>query len=143
LGLLLGLAVASVIADFAEADPSVLWQPAGAIAAFVAAFGAYGYATRRDLPSWGRTLLWALRALIVHRDRRDFVSIPGGNIIYAVAGLGIFGAFTIYDFNRLRRTSDGSAVSIAAGTFLDIFNVFLLSLNQIAASSTEGQGMDQ
>jgi FtsH-binding integral membrane protein len=32
-----------------------------------------------------------------------FVSIPNSNVIYAVAGLGIFGAFTIYDFYRLRR----------------------------------------
>src|ERR687889_2869353 len=56
LGLLLGLAVAPVIADYADADPSALWQSAGATAAFVAAAGAYGYATRRDLSSWGRTL---------------------------------------------------------------------------------------
>ena len=58
LGLLLGLAVASVIADYAKVDPSALWQAAGATAAFVAAFGAYGYATRRDLSSWGRTLFY-------------------------------------------------------------------------------------
>ena len=58
-----------------------------------------------------------------------FVSIPNSNIIYAVAGLVIFGGFTIFDFNRLRRASDGSAVAIAASIFLDIFNVFLLFLN--------------
>jgi len=125
LGLLLGLAVASVIADYAKVDPSALWQAAGATAAFVAAFGAYGYATRRDLSSWGRTLFWALLGLIVFGIVAIFVSIPNGNIIYAVAGLGIFGAFTIYDFNRLRRASADGAVVIAAGIFLDIFNVFL------------------
>jgi FtsH-binding integral membrane protein len=62
LGLLLGLAVAPVLADYANADPSALWQSAGTTAAFVAATGAYGYATRRDLSSWGRTLFWALLA---------------------------------------------------------------------------------
>jgi FtsH-binding integral membrane protein len=51
LGLLLGLAVAPLIADYASADPSALWQAAGATAGFVAACGAYGYATRRDLSS--------------------------------------------------------------------------------------------
>jgi FtsH-binding integral membrane protein len=56
------------------------------------------------------------------------VSIPGGNAIYAVAGLGTFGAFAIYDFNRLRRSAD-AAVLIAASIFLDIFNVFLLLLD--------------
>ena len=128
LGLLLGLAVAPVIADYASADPSALWQAAGATAAFVAALGAYGYATRRDLSSWGRTLFWALLGLIVFGIVGIFVSIPGGNVIYAVAGLGIFGAFTIYDFNRLRHRAD-AAVVIAASIFLDVFNVFLLVLD--------------
>jgi FtsH-binding integral membrane protein len=128
MGLLLGLAVAPVIADYAGADPSALWQAAGATAAFVGAAGAYGYATRRDLSSWGRTLFWALLGLIAFGILAIFVSIPNGNIIYALAGLGIFGAFTIYDFNRLRRGSD-SAVVIAAGIFLDVFNIFLLFLN--------------
>ena len=129
LGLLLGLAVAPVIADYAGADPAALWQAAGATAAFVAALGSYGYATRRDLSSWGRTLFWALLALIAFGIVTIFVSIPNGNIIYAVAGLGIFGGFTIYDFNRLRRADDRSAVLIAASIFLDVFNVFLLLLN--------------
>jgi hypothetical protein len=57
-----------------------------------------------------------------------FVSIPNGNIIYAVAGIVIFGAFTIFDFNRLRRSTPDAAVPIAAGIFLDDFNVFLLAL---------------
>jgi modulator of FtsH protease len=128
LGLLLGLAVAPVIADYAKADPSALWQAAGVTAAFVAACGAYGYATRRDLSSWARSLFWALLGLIVFGLVAIFVSIPNSNIIYAVAGLGIFGAFTIFDFNRLRRASPDGAVGIAASIFLDIFNVFLLLL---------------
>src|SRR3954464_8581761 len=128
LGLLLGLAVAPVIADYAKADPSALWEAAGATAAFVAACGAYGYATRRDLSSWARTLTWALLGLIAFGIAAIFVSIPNSHIIYAVAGLGIFGAFTIFDFNRLRRASPDGAVVIASSIFLDIFNVFLLLL---------------
>ncbi len=129
LGFLLGLAVAPVIADYAEADPSALWQAAGATAAFVAACGAYGYATRRDLSSWARTLFWALLGLIVFGILAIFVSIPNSNLIYAIAGLGIFGAFTIFDFNRLRRSTPDAAVPIAAAIFLDIFNIFLLALS--------------
>src|SRR5256885_345290 len=128
LGLLLGLAVAPVIADYAKADPSALWQAAGATAAFVAGCGAYGYATRRDLSAWARTLFWALLGLIAFGIVTIFVSIPNGHVIYAIAGLGIFGAFTIFDFNRLRRARGESAIAIAASIFLDIFNVFLLLL---------------
>jgi modulator of FtsH protease len=124
----LGLAVAPVIADYAEADPSALWQAASATAAFVAGCGAYGYATRRDLSAWARTLFWTLLALIAFGILAIFVAIPAGNVIYAVAGIVIFGAFTIFDFNRLRRADAESSTLIAASIFLDIFNVFLLFL---------------
>ena len=128
LGLLLGLAVGPVLDDYAKSQPSALWQAAGATAAFVAALGSYGYATRRDLSSWARTLFWALLALIVFGIVLLFVSIPQSHIIYSLLGLAIFGGFTIFDFNRLRRASEADAVPIAAGIFLDIFNVFLLLL---------------
>jgi len=128
LGLLLGLAVAPVIADYANGDPAAVWQAAGATAAFVAALGAYGFATSRDLSSWARGLFWALLALIVFGIVAIFVAIPNASIIYAVAGLGIFGAFTIFDFNRLRRAGEAAAVPIAASIFLDVLNIFLLLL---------------
>jgi FtsH-binding integral membrane protein len=134
LGLLLGLAVAPVIAAYAEGDPAALWQAAGATALVVAGGGSYGYATRRDLSSWARGLFWALLALLVFGIVALFVSIPGGNIVYAVAGLAIFGAYTIFDFNRLRRSEDG-AVPIAAAIFLDIFNVFLFALDLFGGGS--------
>jgi len=128
LGLLLGLAVGPVINAYAQADPAALWQAAGATGAFVAALGAVGYATRRDLSSWARILFWALLALILFGVVAIFVSIPHANLIYAIGGLVIFGAFTIFDFNRLRGAGMESAVPIAASIFLDVFNVFLFFL---------------
>jgi hypothetical protein len=38
-------------------------------------------------------------------------------------------AFTIFDFNRLRRSTPDDAVQIAASIFLDVLNVFLLALD--------------
>jgi len=128
LGLLLGMAVGPVLAVYAKAQPSILWQATGATGTFVAGLGAYGYATRRDLSSWARTLFWALLALIAFGIVLIFVSIPHAHIVYAVLGLVIFGGFTIFDFNRLRRTTMGGAVPIAASIFLDVFNVFLFFL---------------
>jgi FtsH-binding integral membrane protein len=40
----------------------------------------------------------------------------------------IFGGYTIFDFNRLRRAGIEDAVPIAASIFVDILNVFLLFL---------------
>jgi FtsH-binding integral membrane protein len=134
MGLLLGLFAGPIFAFYAENSPAVLWQSAGATALFVGGLGAYGYATSRDLSSWGRTLFWALLALIVFGIVLLFVSIPGGNIIYALLGLVIFGAYSIFDFNRLRRADESMAIPIAASIFLDIFNVLLLFLSLFGGS---------
>jgi FtsH-binding integral membrane protein len=128
LGLFLGLALGPVLADYAQADPAALWQAAGATAGFVAILGTAGYATRRDLSSWYRVLFWALLVLLAFGLVAIFVSIPGANVIWAVAGLVIFGGYTILDFNRLRRAGADSAVPIAASIFLDVLNIFLFFL---------------
>ncbi len=128
LGLLLGLALGPVLNSYAQADPAALWQAAGATGAFVAALGTAGYATRRDLSSWYRVLFWGLLALIVFGLVTIFVSIPGANVIWSVAGLVIFGGYTILDFNRLRRAGQENAVPIAASIFLDVLNIFLFML---------------
>jgi FtsH-binding integral membrane protein len=130
MGLLLGMAVSPVLVFYAKAEPGVVWQATASTAGFIGVLGAGGYATRRDLSSWARTLFFALVALIIFGLVATFVSIPHANIIYCVLGLGIFGAFTVFDFNRLARTRDArAAVPIAASIFLDIFNVFLFMLS--------------
>src|SRR5258708_3712682 len=50
------------------------------------------------------------------------------SVFRRVLGLVLFGGFTIFDFNGLRRTDKTGAVPIAASIFLDIFNVFLFFL---------------
>ena len=95
---------------------------------FVAALGAAGYATRRDLSSWYRVLFWALLGLILFGLVALFVSIPNENLIWSIAGLVIFGGYTVLDFNRLRRAGQEAAVPIAASIFLDVLNIFLFFL---------------
>ena len=129
-GVLIGLATAPTLAYYASTEPQVLWQAGGATALFIAGFGAYGYATRRDLSSIARFCFWALIALIVFGIVLIFVRIPNGQLIYAVLGLAIFAGLTAYDFQRLRRTRDiRAAPLLAASIFLDILNVFLLLLS--------------
>jgi FtsH-binding integral membrane protein len=129
-GVLMGLATAPTIAYYASTNPQVLWQAGGATALFIAGFGAYGYATRRDLSEIARFCFWALIALIVFGIVLIFVQIPNGQLIYAILGLAIFAGLTAFDFQRLRRTQDiRAAPLLAASIFLDILNVFLLLLS--------------
>lgn len=136
IGLLLGMAVGPTLQVYASANGAqVLWQAAGATALFIAAFGAWGYATRRDLAPYVRFFFWALIGLIVFGIVMIFINIPGGSLIWAILGLAIFAFWTAFDFQRLRRSNTGNvAVPIALGIFLDIFNVFLFFLQIFGGS---------
>lgn len=127
-GLLLGVSIGYVVSYYADTNPSAVWQAAGATGLFVAALGAGGYATRRDLSFLYRALFFALLGLILFGIVGLFVAIPAGNTIYAIAGLVIFGGYTVVDFNRLRRAGQEEAIPLSAGIFLDVFNIFLFFL---------------
>jgi FtsH-binding integral membrane protein len=129
-GVLVGIGTAPTIAYYASTNPQSVWQAGGATALFIAGFGTAGYATRRDLSGLARACFWALLALIVFGIVTIFVNIPQSALIYSIAGLVIFAGFTLYDFQRLRRTQDiRAAPQLAASIFLDVLNVFLLFLN--------------
>ena len=129
LGLLLGLAVAPVIADYAER------RPVRSLAGGRRHRGVRRRPRRVRLRHAPGPLVVGAPAVLGAagpdrvRDRRDLRLDPRRQVIYAVAGLVIFGGFTIVDFNRLRRSTPDAAVPIAAGIFLDVFNVFLLALD--------------
>jgi FtsH-binding integral membrane protein len=128
-GVLVGIGTAPTIAYYASTNPQSVWQAGGATALFIAGFGTAGYATRRDLSGLARACFWALLALIVFGIVTIFVNIPNGALIYSIVGLVIFAGFTMYDFQRLRRTQDiRAAPRLAASIFLDVLNVFLLLL---------------
>jgi FtsH-binding integral membrane protein len=129
-GVLVGVGTAPTIAYYASTNPQSVWQAGGATALFIAGFGTAGYATRRDLSALARVCFWALLVLIVFGIVTIFVNIPNSALIYSIAGLVIFAGFTLYDFQRLRRTQDiGAAPLLATSIFLDVLNVFLLLLN--------------
>jgi modulator of FtsH protease len=129
-GVLVGIGTAPTIAYYASTNPQSVWRAGGATALFIAGFGTAGYATRRDLSGLARACFWALLVLIVFGIVTIFVNIPHGALIYSIAGLVIFAGFTLYDFQRLRRTQDiRAAPLLAASIFLDVLNVFLLFLN--------------
>ena len=121
------------IAYYASTNPQSVWQAGGATALFIAGFGAAGYATRRDLSAIARFGFWALLALIAFGIVLIFVQIPYGDLIYSILGLVIFAGLTMFDFQRLRKSTDiAEAPLLAASIFLDVLNVFLFFLQIFA-----------
>ncbi len=127
-GLLLGASISTTVNYYSEVDPTAVRQAFGATALFVGGLGAGGYATRRDLSFLYRLAFFLLLGLIVAGIVLIFVRIPALYTVYAIAGLAVFGLYTVIDFNRLRRADQAEAIPIAAGIFIDILNVFLLFL---------------
>jgi uncharacterized protein len=137
-GLMFGLALGPALNTYVAADPAAVWQAGGATALFIGGFGAYGYATRRDLSSWGRLLFFALLAVIGFGLISLLISIPGANVIYAILGLVVFAGLTMFDFNRLRRSGMEAAPLLAASIFLDAVNVFFFFLQLFGGGSSRG-----
>jgi FtsH-binding integral membrane protein len=128
-GAAIGVALAPTLAYYATMDPRVLWQAGGATALFMAGFGAAGYATRRDLSALARICFFALIALFIVGIVLIFVHIPHGELIWSIIGLVVFAGLVMFDFQRLRRSSDMNAAPlIAASIFVDALNVFLFFL---------------
>jgi modulator of FtsH protease len=134
-GLLLGGSVATTVNYYSKTDPTAVRQAFGATALFVAALGSGGYAIRRDLSFLYRTAFILLLALLGAGIVLIFVHIPAVYTAWSLAGLAIFGLYTVIDFNRLRRAGTQEVIPLAAGIFLDVLNVFLLFLRLFARSS--------
>jgi FtsH-binding integral membrane protein len=133
-GLLIGVSVSATIRYYSATDPTAVRQAFGATALFVGGLGSAGYAIRRDLSFLYRTLFWLLLLLIVAGLVLIFVHIPAAYTAWTVLGLGIFGLYTVVDFNRLRRAGNEQAIPLAAGIFLDVLNIFLLFLRLFSNS---------
>jgi len=134
-GLLLGGSVATTVNYYSKTDPTAVRQAFGATALFVGALGSGGYAVRRDLSFLYRIAFVLLLGLIGFGIVLIFVHIPAVYTAYSLAGLAIFGLYTVIDFNRLRRAGADEAIPLAAGIFLDVLNIFLLFLRLFARSS--------
>ena len=64
-GLLIGIGLGGILGYYVNARPSVVWSSAATSGLFVAAFGAVGYATGRDLSRIGRGLSVLLAATLI------------------------------------------------------------------------------
>jgi uncharacterized protein len=134
-GVLMGAASAPTLVWYAATQPQILWQAGGATALFVAAFGAFGYLTKRDLSAWRRISFIGLLVLLLAGIVLIFVHIPHASLIWAVLGLVVFAGLTAGDFQRLRRARGlDSAPLLAASIFLDILNVFWFFLRIFSGS---------
>jgi modulator of FtsH protease len=134
-GALMGASVSTTVNYYSATDPTAVRQAFGATALFVGGLGCCGYAIRRDLSFLYRALFWLLAGLIVAGVVLIFTRMQAAYTAYSIAGLAVFGLYTVVDFNRLRRAGNDEAILLAAGIFLDVLNVFLFFLRIFSSSN--------
>ena len=83
---------------------------------------------RRDLSFLYRIMFWLLLALLAAGVVLIFVRIPALYTLWSLLGLALFCAYTVVDFNRLRRAGKDEAIPLAASIFIDVLNIFLFFL---------------
>ncbi|MBU1446228.1 Bax inhibitor-1/YccA family protein [Patescibacteria group bacterium] len=93
------------------------------------AAGLIGWKSEKSLASWGGFLFVSLLGLVLVQIVGIF--IPWGStfeMVYSSIGVIVFGAYTIYDFNRLKTFPEDQYVQAAMHIYLDIFNLFIFIL---------------
>jgi modulator of FtsH protease len=128
LALLLGLGMGPMIAHYATADPTALYQAAGGTALTVGAMGSYGFATSHDLIRWMRPLFFALLGVFAISIVLILIG-SGESLLLNLAIYLIVAAYLAIYFQIIRRqATERDVVWIATGVFINIINIFLTLL---------------
>jgi FtsH-binding integral membrane protein len=121
---------------------SIVGAFAGAAGLF-AGMALYGYATKRDLSSWGGILFGALIGLIVASIVYVFTGGAVFNLILGIFGVIIFSGLTAYDMQKIKQYAPAegdetgarrAAIIGALALYLDFINLFI-SLLRIFGST--------
>lgn len=90
----------------------------------------------RDFSRWGRFLMIGLIVAIVMSLLNMFwLKLPGMQIAVSIIFTLIFGAFILYDTNRIVRGGQTNYVMATVSLYLDILNLFLQLLQLLAMFS--------
>ena len=80
---------------------------------------------KRDLSGMGKFLFVGMIVALIAGVANIFLQLPALSIVMAVACLGIFSAYILYDVNRIVTGGETNYVTATLAIYLDIYNVFV------------------
>ena len=108
-------------------------------AAMFAALSAYGYATKKDLSSWGTFLFMGVIGLVIAGLVNIFLQSPALQFAISCIAVLVFAALTAYDTQQIKdqyyevygdaQVAAKSAIMGALNLYLDFINMFTSLLN--------------
>ena len=93
--------------------------------------------SKRDFTGMGKFLFAGMILILLAAVANIFFQIPALSLTIAVAAVGIFSAYILYDISRIIQGGETNYVSATLAVYLDIYNVFVSLLQLIMAFTGE------
>ncbi|WP_374514724.1 Bax inhibitor-1/YccA family protein [Niveibacterium sp.] len=104
---------------------SLIALAAGGTGVIFFAMASLATVTKRDLSGMGKFLFVGMIVALIAGVANIFLQLPALSIVMAVACLGIFSAYILYDVNRIVTGGETNYVTATLAIYLDIYNVFV------------------
>ncbi|QSI78593.1 MULTISPECIES: Bax inhibitor-1/YccA family protein [Niveibacterium] len=104
---------------------SLIALAAGGTGVIFFAMAGLATVTKRDLSGMGKFLFVGMIVALIAGVANIFLQLPALSIVMAVACLGIFSAYILYDVNRVVTGGETNYVTATLAIYLDIYNVFV------------------
>ena len=145
LSLLEGLMMGPILAALLHSSQGaqIVGGAVGLTAVIMAGLGSYVWISNKDFSGLGKMLFWALLAFVLVGVVRIFFwslfSNSHVNMLFLLAGVGIFVGFTLYDFSNIKHQfGPNDYVMATVALYLDFLNLFWLLLEILMSFSGGG-----
>lgn len=116
---------------------SMIAMAAGGTAAIFFMLATVAATSKRDFTGMGKFLFAGLILILLAGLANVFFQIPALSLTIAVAAIGIFSAYILYDISRIVQGGETNYVGATLAVYLDIYNVFVSLLQLIMALTGE------
>ena len=116
---------------------SMIALAAGGTGAIFLTLSSVAAVSKRDFTGMGKFLFAGMILILLAAVANIFFQIPALSLTIAVAAVGIFSAYILFDISRIVQGGETNYVSATLAVYLDIYNVFVSLLNLIMAFTGE------
>ncbi len=116
---------------------SMIALAAGGTGAIFFTLSSIAAVSKRDFTGMGKFLFAGIILILLAAVANIFFQIPALSLTIAVAAVGIFSAYILYDISRIVQGGETNYVSATLAVYLDIYNVFVSLLQLIMAFTGE------
>lgn len=116
---------------------SMIALAAGGTGAIFFTLSSIAAVSKRDFSGMGKFLFAGMILILLAAVANIFFQIPALSLTIAVAAVGIFSAYILYDISRIVQGGETNYVSATLAVYLDLYNVFVSLLQLIMAFTGE------